>query len=94
VLKSHVESALKVLNFAIYHQELTDMEERENQQEKEQERKRRADGDGNDQGNRRKGKPDAGDATNTEDAAEAMEVDEPAAAPTISAERAGAMKGG
>nr|GEZ13293.1 DNA replication licensing factor MCM3 [Tanacetum cinerariifolium] len=94
VLKSHVESALKVLNFAIYHQELTDMEERENQQENEQERKRRADGDGNDQGNRRKGKPDAGDATNTEDAAEAMEVDEPAAAPTISAERAGEMKGG
>ncbi|PWA66926.1 AAA+ ATPase domain-containing protein [Artemisia annua] len=92
VLKSDVEAALKVLNFAIYHQELTDMEEREQQQEKEQERKRRADGDGNEHGNRRKGKPDAGDATNTEDAAEAMEVDEPAAAPTISAERVAAFR--
>ena len=65
-MKSDVEAALKVLNFAIYHQELTDMEEREQQQEKEQERKRRADGDGNENGNRRKGRSDAGDATNTE----------------------------
>ncbi|KAL8192225.1 hypothetical protein R6Q57_027892 [Mikania cordata] len=42
VLKSDVEAALRVLNFAIYHQELTDMEEREQQMEKELERKRKA----------------------------------------------------
>jgi DNA replication licensing factor MCM3 len=29
VLKSDVEAALQVLNFAIYHKELTEMEERE-----------------------------------------------------------------
>lgn len=33
---------LKVLNFAIYHKELTEMEEREQEREKELERKRRA----------------------------------------------------
>ncbi|KAK9056029.1 hypothetical protein SSX86_027122 [Deinandra increscens subsp. villosa] len=42
VLKSDVEAALRVLNFAIYHQELTDMEAREQQQEKELGRKRKA----------------------------------------------------
>lgn len=42
------------------------MEECEQQLEKEQEIKHRADGDGNEHGNRRNGKPDAGDATNTE----------------------------
>jgi hypothetical protein len=41
VSKSDVEAALKVLNFAIYHTELNEMEERE--QERELERKRRAD---------------------------------------------------
>ncbi|KAH9308715.1 hypothetical protein KI387_036626, partial [Taxus chinensis] len=45
VLKSDVESALKVLNFAIYHTELTEMEKREQEREQEMERKRRADGD-------------------------------------------------
>lgn len=50
VLKSDVEVALQVLNFAIYHQELTEMEEREKEIEIEMERKRRAernDGDDN-----------------------------------------------
>ncbi|KAJ6926944.1 DNA replication licensing factor MCM3 [Populus alba x Populus x berolinensis] len=42
VSKSDVEAALKVLNFAIYHKELTEMEEREQEREKELERKRRA----------------------------------------------------
>eukprot|EP01018_Ginkgo_biloba_P018817 Gb_01563 [translate_table: standard] len=44
VLKVDVEAALKVLNFAIYHKELTEMEEREHEREREMERKRRADG--------------------------------------------------
>ncbi|PHT58542.1 hypothetical protein CQW23_00905 [Capsicum baccatum] len=35
VLKSSVEAALQVLHFAIYHQELTEMEEREQEREKE-----------------------------------------------------------
>ncbi|KAH9292631.1 hypothetical protein KI387_042176, partial [Taxus chinensis] len=39
VLKSDVESALKVLNFAIYHTELTEMEKREQEREQEMERK-------------------------------------------------------
>ncbi|GAB2279885.1 DNA replication licensing factor MCM3 2 [Dionaea muscipula] len=43
VSKSDVEAALKVLNFAIYHKELTEMDERE--QERESERKRKADHD-------------------------------------------------
>lgn len=43
ILKSDVEAALKVLNFAIYHKELTELEERE--QERELERKRKADQD-------------------------------------------------
>lgn len=38
VSKSDVDAALKVLNFAIYHKELTDMEEREQEREKELER--------------------------------------------------------
>ncbi|KAF2305412.1 hypothetical protein GH714_005052 [Hevea brasiliensis] len=42
VSKSDVEAALKVLNFAIYHKELTEMEEREQEREEELERKRRA----------------------------------------------------
>lgn len=35
--------ALKVLNFAIYHKELTEMDEREQEREREMESKRRAD---------------------------------------------------
>ncbi|PKA54358.1 DNA replication licensing factor MCM3 like 1 [Apostasia shenzhenica] len=42
VIMSDVESALKVLNFAIYHKELTEMEERE-QREREREMKQKAD---------------------------------------------------
>ncbi|KAK7319283.1 hypothetical protein RJT34_04002 [Clitoria ternatea] len=42
VSKSDVEAALNVLNFAIYHKELNEMEEREHEREREQERKRRA----------------------------------------------------
>ncbi|BAT74142.1 hypothetical protein VIGAN_01174800 [Vigna angularis var. angularis] len=48
VSKSDVEAALKVLNFAIYHKELTEMEEREQEREKEQDRKRKADHNEND----------------------------------------------
>ncbi|KAI4371803.1 hypothetical protein MLD38_010110 [Melastoma candidum] len=43
VTKPDVEAALKVLNFAIYHKELTDMEEREQERERELERKRQSD---------------------------------------------------
>lgn len=35
VLKSDAEAALKVLNFAIYHQELNEMEEREQDRQNE-----------------------------------------------------------
>ncbi|GLT50639.1 hypothetical protein SLA2020_241120 [Shorea laevis] len=43
VNKTDVEAALKVLNFAIYHKELTEMEEREQERQREEGRKRRAD---------------------------------------------------
>nr|DAD37486.1 TPA_asm: hypothetical protein HUJ06_008127 [Nelumbo nucifera] len=46
VTKIDVEAALKVLNFAIYHKELTEMEEREQERERELERKRKSDHDG------------------------------------------------
>ncbi|CAL5427500.1 unnamed protein product [Camellia sinensis] len=72
VLKSDVEAALKLLNFAIYHKELTEMEDREQEREKELERKRKADHDGGNDG--RAGHVDTsvrGGRT------EAMEVDEP-----------------
>ncbi|KAI3709850.1 hypothetical protein L2E82_39618 [Cichorium intybus] len=75
VLKSDVDAALKVLNFAIYHQELTDMESRE--QELENELKRNADNDANDDGAKRKKKPRAADDSQTQTASEAMDVDEP-----------------
>ena len=42
VLKSDVEAALQVLNFALYHKELTEMEERE---QREMEMKQQADHD-------------------------------------------------
>lgn len=42
VLKTDVEAALQVLNFAIYHKELTEMEERE---QREMEMKQQADHD-------------------------------------------------
>ncbi|CAH9141503.1 unnamed protein product [Cuscuta epithymum] len=54
VLKSDVEAALQVLNFAIYHQELTEMEEREKERVSELERRRRAGhNDGDDAGTNR-----------------------------------------
>lgn len=86
VSKSDVDAALKVLNFAIYHKELTDMEEREQEREKELERKRKADHDGNDSestghGRRTRTRPAEGDEAATEgEATEAMDVDEPPAA--------------
>lgn len=42
-----MDAALKILNFAIYHKELTEMDEREEEREREQERKRKADGENN-----------------------------------------------
>lgn len=49
-MKSDVDAALKVLYFAIYHTELTEMEDRENEREKELGSKsksnRRSDGKG------------------------------------------------
>lgn len=82
VLKSDVEAALKVLNFAIYHKELTEMDEREQGRERESERKRQADHDANNnervQRPRRNNRSGQGDAAVTEgEATEAMEVDEP-----------------
>ncbi|KAK9706936.1 hypothetical protein RND81_07G162000 [Saponaria officinalis] len=84
VSKSDVDAALTVLNFAIYHKELTDMDEREQEREKENERKRKAenDGDNSERARRtcRNNNSSAGDGTATEDGTtEAMEVDEPPA---------------
>lgn len=54
-MKSDVEAALKVLNFAIYHKELTEMEEREQERENEAERQRKAGHDGGNNRNDRDG---------------------------------------
>ncbi|OMO49935.1 Mini-chromosome maintenance, DNA-dependent ATPase [Corchorus olitorius] len=43
VTKIDVDAALKILNFAIYHKELTEMEDREQERQTEEARKRRAD---------------------------------------------------
>ncbi|KAL3002935.1 hypothetical protein AAZX31_08G081800 [Glycine max] len=76
VSKSDVEAALKVLNFAIYHKELTEMEEREQERERELDRKRKADHDENDGPDRgpkdRRGPKDKRGPTSTD----AMEVDD------------------
>ncbi|XP_021888464.1 DNA replication licensing factor MCM3, partial [Carica papaya] len=76
VLKSDVESALKILNFAIYHKELTEMEEREQEREREEleelERTRRT--EHNPRRSRRAAQNTADGEGLTEDA---MEVDEP-----------------
>ncbi|KAL8459425.1 hypothetical protein ACS0TY_036784 [Phlomoides rotata] len=57
VLRSDVEEALKVLNFAIYHQELSDMEEGEQERQRETERESRMDTEaGDDDGPRRGGR--------------------------------------
>ena len=45
-----MDAALQVLNFAIYHQELTEMEEREQERERENERKRRSENNAGDTG--------------------------------------------
>ncbi|KAL9232259.1 hypothetical protein vseg_007387 [Gypsophila vaccaria] len=84
VSKSDVDAALTVLNFAIYHKELTDMDEREQEREKENERKRKAENDGDNSERarrpRRNNNSTAGEGTATEDGTtEAMEEDEPAA---------------
>ncbi|KAJ0969138.1 hypothetical protein J5N97_022015 [Dioscorea zingiberensis] len=78
VLKSDVEAALQVLNFAIYHQELTDMEERE-QRERELDMKNRSDQDAGNDGANVEG---SGGAT-----VDAMEVDEDHAGDDVSPER-------
>ncbi|KAI3407852.1 DNA helicase [Psidium guajava] len=76
VTKSDVEAALKVLNFAIYHKELTDMDEREQERERELEIKRQAD--------RHAGQTngdDHGSTINAGGSTDAMEVDDTPAAP-------------
>ncbi|OWM73055.1 hypothetical protein CDL15_Pgr001169 [Punica granatum] len=72
VTKSDVEAALRVLNFAIYHKELTDMEEREQEKQREMERKGQADrrSDGNDGAGRSV-------PINSAGSTDAMDVDEP-----------------
>ncbi|RDX77410.1 DNA replication licensing factor MCM3, partial [Mucuna pruriens] len=75
VSKSDVEAALKVLNFAIYHKELTEMEEREQEREKEVERKRKAEHNENDG-------PDRGPKYRRGSTSDAMEVDDTSAAQT------------
>ncbi|KAI3969715.1 hypothetical protein MKX01_020276 [Papaver californicum] len=77
VTKDDVDSALKVLNFAIYHKELAEMEERELVREKELAKKQKADRAA-DTNNRASGAETAGSGGETEDP---MEVDEPPTAP-------------
>ncbi|CAL5213813.1 unnamed protein product [Lathyrus oleraceus] len=76
VTKSDVDAALKILNFAIYHKELTEMDEREEEREKErereQERKRKADTENNG--------PDRGSKSKRDSTSDAMEVDDTSAA--------------
>ncbi|KAF7849108.1 hypothetical protein BT93_L1237 [Corymbia citriodora subsp. variegata] len=75
VTKSDVDAALKVLNFAIYHKELTDMEERE--QERELGRKRQAD-----QHAGQTNGDDHGSTINAGGSTDAMEVDDAPAPPS------------
>lgn len=77
VLKADVDVALQVLNFAIYHQELTEMEEREQERERENERKCRAENNAGDTG-RPQHQGARNDRENVDASArtgEAMEVD-------------------
>ncbi|KAG6420553.1 hypothetical protein SASPL_117085 [Salvia splendens] len=80
VLKSDAEAALQVLNFAIYHQELSDMEARENERQREMERDSAMDTEAvNSDGarrTRRKKSNNAGSTATTDDT-EAMDVDPP-----------------
>ncbi|MED6192330.1 hypothetical protein PIB30_009139 [Stylosanthes scabra] len=79
VEKSDVDAALKVLNFAIYHKELTEMEERELEREKELERKRKAEHDAG-------GNDGADDGPRTRrSTSDAMEVDDDTPAPQSAA---------
>ncbi|KAG8634664.1 DNA replication licensing factor MCM3 isoform X1 [Manihot esculenta] len=73
VSKPDVEAALKVLNFAIYHKELTEMEEREQERERELERQQRVE--------RRSDRNRDGSATVDVEGTmtDAMEVDDPPA---------------
>ncbi|XP_028754886.1 DNA replication licensing factor MCM3 [Neltuma alba] len=75
VSKSDVEAALKVLNFAIYHKELTEMEEREQERDRETERKRRAE-----QHPGENDEPSRGPKNRRNSTAESMEVDQTSAA--------------
>ncbi|KAJ7968909.1 DNA helicase [Quillaja saponaria] len=80
VSKSDVDAALKILNFAIYHKELTEMDEREQERERELERKRRADDHpGENDG------PDRSSKTRRGLETDPMEVDDPPAAHSASA---------
>ncbi|KAI9198885.1 hypothetical protein LWI28_023774 [Acer negundo] len=86
VSKSDVEAALKVLNFAIYHKELNEMEEREQERLVESERNRRVE-----QQTGRNGRVERDTTDKERTTTDAMDVDEsPAAgesAVNVSAER-------
>ncbi|KAG8385313.1 hypothetical protein BUALT_Bualt03G0029800 [Buddleja alternifolia] len=83
VLKFDVEAALQVLNFAIYHQELNEMEEREQERVRETEREHETDTETVNNGGARtrggKNSTNNGGSTATTGDAEAMEVDPPTA---------------
>lgn len=66
MLKSDVEAALQVLNFAIYHQELSEMEEREQERMREMERDGTMETEaGNNDGPRRTGRNKTKNASST-----------------------------
>ncbi|CAI9760112.1 unnamed protein product [Fraxinus pennsylvanica] len=96
VLKSDVEAALQVLNFAIYHQELNDMEEREQERQRDMEREREIDHDATDNNTGHSGGrngPTNGGSTTARGETEAMDVDAPPASEVdISPERLEAFK--
>lgn len=81
VLKTDVEAALQVLNFAIYHQELSEMEEREQERMSEMETERGTEAeDGNNDGARNRGGRNTRNnrhSTVGTDNTEAMDVDAP-----------------
>ncbi|KAL0300596.1 UNVERIFIED_CONTAM: DNA replication licensing factor MCM32 [Sesamum radiatum] len=77
VLKSDAEAALKVLNFAIYHQELNEMEERE--QDRQNEMETEADNSGRARNRGGRNMTNNGSSTATTGDTEAMDVDAPPA---------------
>ncbi|KAL0310555.1 UNVERIFIED_CONTAM: DNA replication licensing factor MCM32 [Sesamum angustifolium] len=77
VLKSDAEAALKVLNFAIYHQELNEMEERE--QDRQNEMGTEADNSGRARNRGGRNMTNNGSSTATTGDTEAMDVDAPPA---------------